>query len=42
MVRLPYTQEAVSASVDAGMDMAMVAMNGCVGAWTCTFWWAPS
>ncbi len=31
---LPYTQEAVSASVDAGMDMAMVAMNGGVGAWT--------
>jgi beta-glucosidase len=30
---LPYTQSVVSASVNAGMDMAMVAMEGGVGAW---------
>lgn len=31
---LPYLQEGVSASVEAGMDMAMVAMEGGVGDWT--------
>ncbi len=30
---LSYTQQAVSASVNAGMDMAMVAMEGGVGDW---------
>ncbi len=30
----PYMQEGVSASVGAGMDMAMVAMEGGVGDWT--------
>jgi beta-glucosidase len=30
---LPYAQDVVSASVNAGMDMAMVAMDGGVGDW---------
>ncbi len=30
---LPYAQDVVSASVNAGMDMAMVAMEGGVGDW---------
>ncbi len=31
--QLPYSQDAVSTSVNAGMDMAMVAMDGGVGDW---------
>lgn len=31
--QLPYSQDAVSTSVNAGMDMAMVAMKGGVGDW---------